>query len=180
MKSSVLHLEGYHLKEFSLELNEGFAKKTLFGAWSGYHYQPDKAFKVEPVDFKVGSEIGTKIDDPYSLRYMLKIESTGRKDRVPYSFRISLIGYFHIDKRHADKDTSVLLYANAPSLLYSAAREMLASVSARGPYPAVILPAVTFLDDAEKLVQEEAKVLPVGRKQVSQKGVIKARARKAK
>src|SRR6266480_3233217 len=138
MRPSVLHIEGYHLKELFIELNEGFTKKSVFGAWTGYHYHPDETFKVDPVNFKVASEMATKIDDPFSLRYVLKIASVGRKDRVPYAFRISLVGYFHLDKKVAEKDqknANVLLYANAPAILYAAARELLATATARGPYP---------------------------------------------
>lgn len=160
MKSSILHIEGYHLKELFIQLNEGFAKKSVFGAWSGYHYHPDESYKVDPVNFKVGSGIAKKFDDPFSLRYDLSIVSIGRKDRVPYSFRVSLVGYFHLDKSVAEKnkkEATILLYANAPALLYAAARELLATATARGPYPAVILPSVSFMDDAERLAEEDAR-----------------------
>jgi preprotein translocase subunit SecB len=158
MKASILHIEGYHLKELFIELNESFAKKSVFGAWSGYHYHPDESYKVDPVNFKVNSEISKKIDDPFSLRYVLTIASIGPKSKVPYTFRVALVGFFHVDHSVVEKDekqASVLLYANAPALLYAAARELLATTTARGPYPAVILPSVSFLDDAEKLVEEE-------------------------
>lgn len=164
MKSSILHIEGYHLKELFIELNESFAKKSVFGAWSGYHYHPDESYKVDPVNFKVGSAIARKIDDRFSLRYLLNIASTGRKDKVPYSFKVSLVGYFHVDKSAVEKNEKqarILLYANAPALLYAAARELLATATARGPYPAVILPSVSFMDDAERLAaQEDVKEVP--------------------
>lgn len=162
MRSSILHIEGYHLKELFIELNESFTKKSVFGAWSGYHYHPDETFKVDPVNFKVSSELGKKVDDPFSLRYVLYIASTGRKDKVPYSFRVSLVGYFHIDKdavKDDEKKANMLLYAGAPALLYAAARELLATATARGPYPAVVLPSVSFMDDAEKLAKEDAQQL---------------------
>lgn len=167
MKSSILHIEGYHLKELFIELNEGFDKKSVFGAWSGYHYHPDETYRVDPVNFKVGSEISKKIDDPFSLRYVLHIRSIGNKNKVPYSFRLALVGYFHVNKSVAEKDqksANVLLYANAPALLYAAARELLATATARGPYPAVILPSVSFMDDAEKLAEEDARELPASKR----------------
>jgi preprotein translocase subunit SecB len=161
MKASVLHIEGYHLKELSIELNESFAKKSVFGAWSGYHYHPDESYKVDPLNFKVNSEISKKVGDPFSLRYVLNIHSSGPKSKVPYSFKVSLVGYFHVDGSVVEKDkkqASVLLYANAPALLYAAARELLATTTGRGPYPAVILPSVSFLDDAERIVKKEGRV----------------------
>jgi preprotein translocase subunit SecB len=183
MRTSFLHLEGYHLKELVVELNEGFVKNASFGSWTGYHYQPDKTFRPEPAEFKVDSEIGKKLDDPSKLRYLLRINSTGKKDKAPYTFRIALVGYFRVDKEHLAERGNILLYANAPSLLYSTAREILASTTARGPYPSIILPVVSFLDDAEKLVADEAK--PVGRPLLkgriasTKKGAKKSHARKA-
>ena len=157
MEPSPLHLEGYHVAEFSFRLNEAFEKKTTFGAWTGYHYQADKTWKVEPTDFTVDAEIARKIDDPSRLRYVLKIVSAGRKDQFPYSFRLSLVGYFHIDKQFPEEQAYLLVYASAPSLLYGAAREMLATMTGRGPYPAVILPTATFIDDAKVRAENAAK-----------------------
>lgn len=156
MRPSVLHIEGYYLRELAIELNERFANKTGFGSWTGYHYQPDKSFKVDPPQFEVMSEVGKKVDDPSRLRYILTVRSAGRKDKTPYSFKISLVGYFHVDK-DIKENVDVLLYANAPSVLFSAAREVLAASTARGPYPAIVLPAVSFHDDAEELAASEAK-----------------------
>jgi preprotein translocase subunit SecB len=180
MKPSVLHIEGYYIKELAIELNESFAKKTGFGAWTGYHYQPDKTFKVEPPDFEVRSEIGKKVDDPSRLRYLLMIRSTGRKEKTPYSFKVSLVGYFHADK-DIKENVDVLLYASAPSVLFAAAREVLAASTARGPYPAIVLPAVSFHDDAEELVAADAKkVGPLLLKaKPAKKALAKSIARKA-
>lgn len=182
MRPSLLRLEGYYVKELTVALNEVFAKKAVFGSWVGYHYQPDKSFKVEPPQFEVHREIGTKVDDPTRLRYVLKIHSVGHKDKVPYSFKVSLVGYFHVDAAmKEDADANALVYANAPAILFSAAREMLALVTARGPYPAVILPTVSFHDDAEELAAADAK--RVGPRMLkakpAKKGATKRHARKA-
>jgi len=155
MKASPLHLEGYHIAEFSFEVNERFQNKTPFGAWTGYHYSPDRPWKVEATDFKIDAELYEKTDDASRIRYVLTISSASRKDQVPYSFRVSLVGYFHIDKNFPEKEAYLLIYASAPSLLYGVAREMLAMMTGRGPYPAVILPTATFYDDAVRTAAEE-------------------------
>lgn len=172
MKPSPLHLEGYHIAELFLKVNEAFEKKTDFGSGTGYHYQTDKAWNVEPTDFTVDGEVGRHMDDASRLRYVLKIASTGRKDQSPYSFRLSLVGYFHFHKDHPDVNEFLLVYASAPALLYGAAREMLATISGRGPYPAVVLPTATFLDDAKakaEEVLEEIKTLRPQRNQLTAK-----------
>jgi len=186
MRPSILHIEGYHLKELFIELNESFAKKAVFGAWSGYHYHPDETFKVDPVNFKVSSEVGRKLNDPFSLRYVLNIASTGRKDKVPYTFRVSLVGYFHLDQnlvkdvvKDDEMKAQVLMYAGAPALLYASARELLATATARGPYPAVVLPTVSFMDDAEQLAKEDAQEPPPQKRKALTAGKGKRATRRA-
>lgn len=160
MKDSVLHLEGYYIRELSVVLNESFADKMPFGTCTGYHYHPEKSSKIEPSQFQVKSEIGQRIDDASRWRYELLIQSSGRKDKAPYSFKISLVGYFHVHSEKKADDERLILFVNAPSVLFSAAREALAAATARGPYPAVVLPLVSFADDVEEMVAEAAKRIP--------------------
>ena len=156
MKSSALHLEGYYVRELSVVLNERFADKTPFSTWSGYHYHPDKATKIEPSQFGVKSEIAQKISDPSKWRFELTVRSSGRKDIAPYTFSISLVGYFHVHKEDDDIDERVI-FLGTSAVLFAAAREALASATARGPYPGVILPLVSFVDDAEEMAANTAK-----------------------
>jgi preprotein translocase subunit SecB len=178
MKPSPLHLEGYHIAEFFFKLNESFQNKTPFGSWTGYHYSADKSWKVESTDFKIDADLYEKIDDASRIRYVLTISSASRKDKVPYSFRISIVGYFHIDKSFPEKEAYLLIYASAPSLLYGAAREMLAMMTGRGPYPAVILPTATFYDDAVRAAKETPKEVRAGKPKMKQIGAGKKAARK--
>jgi preprotein translocase subunit SecB len=50
---------------------------------------------------------------------------------------------------HEPEKTEQLVTVNGPALLYSAARELLALISGRGPFPDanmhVLLPSITFL-----------------------------------
>jgi preprotein translocase subunit SecB len=182
MRDSVLHLEGYYVRELSVTLNEGFADKRPFGNWSGYHYWSDKSPKIEPSQFRVRSEVGQRLDDPSRWRYELTIRSSGRKDATPYTFSISLVGYFHVHAEGVEDNASeeMIILVNAPSVLFSAAREALASATARGPYPAVVLPLVSFLDDAEEMAADKAKRVVPRRAAISLKaGATKQRAKKA-
>lgn len=158
MKPSPLRLEGYYIRELSIKLNPQLQKTVSFSAWEGYHYQAGKAFKPDYVHFNVDGELGQKVDEPSRLRYILKIESANSaKKQVPYAFSLSLVGFFNINLKNADDNIKMLLHASAPELLYSAAREILASITGRGPYPAIILPSVTFSDHAEQVLISEAK-----------------------
>ena len=153
MKPSALHLEGYYIKELAISLNEGFAKTKPFGSWTGYHYQPDKDFKADPAEFEVYRELGTKMGDPKSVRYVLKVRSSGSRNKCPYAFKIALVGYFHIDEKLkiSTEASDAAVSSTAPAILYSAARELLALNTARGPYPSIILPPISFEDDPSEI-----------------------------
>lgn len=62
-------------------------------------------------------------------------------DNVPYEFNLSLVGFFEVD----DPKQKDIVYINAPAMLYSAAREIIASITGRGPWGSVILPSINFL-----------------------------------
>jgi preprotein translocase subunit SecB len=62
-------------------------------------------------------------------------------DNIPYEFNLSLVGFFEID----DPKQKDIVYINAPAMLYSAAREIIASITGRGPWGSVILPSINFL-----------------------------------
>lgn len=178
MRPSPLHLEGYYVRELFVELNAKFEKRSDFISWGGYHYQPGSDFKPDACNFDVDGYAARNVKDPFRVRYRLVLSSAKNSRRqVPYNFRISLVGFFHIDKNYPADRASVLFYANAPGILYAAAREVLATAMARGPYPAIILPSASFLDDAEQLALHEAKQL---KRQLKGKAVKAKRASKKK
>jgi preprotein translocase subunit SecB len=153
MKASPLDLEGYFVRELFVELNPKFEKSVDSSAWRGYHYQPEgNAFKPDLTPFSVSVKVGYKKDEATRWSFSLTVESQKNTKKIfPYSFRISLDGYFSIDDDYPAESGMMLLHANAPGLLYGAAREILATVTGRGLYPAVVLPTVTFIDNAEKI-----------------------------
>ena len=160
MKPSPLHLEGYFLKDLAVEINPKFNKKADVSAWIGFHYQLDSSFQPDPVTFGTAGSIAVKKDDPLSRYYELTLTSDkSPRKKFPYYFRITVAGYFKICKGYPEERAELLFHANAPAMLYAAAREILATVTGRGPFPAIILPAVSFLDDAEKLAADAAREL---------------------
>jgi len=66
------------------------------------------------------------------------------KPRAPYAFRISLTGVFLPAPGYPEDGVEQMMNLNAPTVLYGSARELLATVTGRGPFPAVLLPSVSF------------------------------------
>jgi preprotein translocase subunit SecB len=181
MKLSPLVIEGYYVKELSIAVTPKYENEPEYFAEVGFHFQPAATYSPDPVTFDVLGDIAQHPDEPNRWRYDIQIKSHGRrKKKFPYSFDITLVGFFRIAEGLTDNNFgNLLLYANAPAVLYSAAREILAAVTGRGPYPAIMLPSVTFVDNTEKMAAEMAKrIKPIEEKKVAGKKVAKKGTRK--
>lgn len=90
-------------------------------------------------------------DDGRNL-YQVAVEilSDAEPDKQPYSFHLVGIGIFRVDPSWPDPGK--LLKVNGSSIIYSAAREFLITVTSRGPWGKIILPTISFLP-----AKEEAK-----------------------
>lgn len=133
MGLSNLQLEGYYIDEMSFKTNEEYeenAKKDL------------KNFNVTFLD-------GVNQENHLLRRIKLTVEQKKTKNE-PYEYKIVLVGFFKINESYAaknkDKKIEEFVRVNGPSLLYSAAREMLAMLTGRGSEGSILLPTVTFAD----------------------------------
>ncbi|KAF1079907.1 MAG: hypothetical protein GQF41_3805 [Candidatus Rifleibacterium amylolyticum] len=138
MTLSPLQLHRYFAEEIFCKANPDFDK--------------DKEVKIK--DFQVFFETGED-KNPLLRRIRLTVEQTLSKDgNEPFAFKIVMVGFFEVMKEffesQGSEKTEQLVNVNGPALLYSAARELLALVSGRGPYADdslnVLLPSITFLN----------------------------------
>ncbi len=137
MTLSPLQLHRYFVEEINCKANPDFDK--------------DKDVKVK--DFQVFFETAED-KNPLLRRIRLTITQNLSKDgNEPFAFKIVMVGFFEVMKEffesHGPEKTEQLVTVNGPALLYSAARELLAIVSGRGPFSdvnmQVLLPSKTFL-----------------------------------
>jgi preprotein translocase subunit SecB len=73
-----------------------------------------------------------------------------------YTFELEVVGLFEVDNEYPTEKVESMVRANAPAVLYGAIREMVANLTARGPFAAVELPTVSFIDEAKKPVKKMA------------------------
>lgn len=143
MKISPLQIENYFLRELSFKINESYNENEPIGDFS-------KRFQ-HMTDFFCYDEKSHKWQCILGLRY-----TPGEGDNNPYSFLISLVGYFTVDADVPDREVEEkLIHANAPAVLYTIAREVLSSTSARARWgrinlPTVYFPPVTSTEDAKE------------------------------
>ena len=139
MKSSLLRLERYWLRSISVSENPTF----------------DPTSTRVPV-FQTTTSRGKKADDPKRWKVDLQIRTPEQNESSqPYNIVVELSGIFEVPDSTPETDWESFIAVNAPAVLFGAARELVGSITARGLFPAVILPSVTFVDEAP--VREKTK-----------------------
>jgi preprotein translocase subunit SecB len=114
-------------------------------------------------------ELGVKVRRQWSVAeesnrhwcMKLIVRFGGEKEGVEsiYSGEIHVIGYFRVHEKFPEEKTRKLIEVTAASILYGACREMLANLTARGPYGMVSLPSISFVPfSPEKLEKSSTRI----------------------
>lgn len=157
-----LQIEGYYVKELQFSVRDDLDEKSNLALGTGLHIQVSDVMSASP-EIAVEIGIGQHLKDNLRFRIMLRVKSA-EDDQSPYMFGTTLIGYFCL-QGIKENQKALLFYRNALMLLYSAAREIIASATARGPFPAFILPTLalnlspSILADIRAQVETHAKEL---------------------
>jgi preprotein translocase subunit SecB len=131
MNPSPLQLEGYYLTDLSFQASLD-------------HHSAGGETKIWAEDLESAVWYENKGHGKWRVVLRVELPSTS-EHRGPYSFKVGLIGFFELASDYRGGNAEQLVKINGPSMLYSAAREALASVTGRGPFPPVLLPSVNFL-----------------------------------
>lgn len=103
--------------------------------------------------------------DPHQFVVTLGIFCDPDKDsHFPYLFAASLEGVFTIDHKGDLEERKRLVVCNGASILYSAAREQLLSLTARHKFGPMLLPTVSFNNLSPAAEQNEEAPPPKARK----------------
>jgi len=138
MKPSPLQLIRYVVPEVSCSANAAFApEKESEGAIGHLSANAVVARQKDPETaayhaWSVEMTISQKVQDGQS---------------VPYRFSLSLVGFFacKVGFPSAEQE-EIFVRVNGSSILYGAAREIVRSLTAPGPWGEVILPTLSFYD----------------------------------
>jgi preprotein translocase subunit SecB len=78
----------------------------------------------------------------YQVVLEITVEAENDKILIPYSIHLIAVGLFHV---HPDfTEPEKLLSITGASIIYSAAREFIITITSRGPWPKFILPTISF------------------------------------
>jgi preprotein translocase subunit SecB len=136
MQKSPLSLEKYAFSRIHVDACESPECQTV---------KTDGHFRVQTRCQQHGDDL---------LRWMVTLNVSVVKKEAepcpPYTFDVEVVGFFKVAEDCPADKQAVLVRANGPAVLFGSVREMIASLTARGPYPRVDLPTVTFIDEAHK------------------------------
>jgi preprotein translocase subunit SecB len=141
-----------------LHLNFYFVESLRWKTDAAFEPGDDNA-PLQVSDLKANLERDDDEDDVRAAAFRLTLTLEPSAGRFPYTFEIVLIGVFRLDDSVPDERLALVLDANAPALLFGAAREALATSLGRGPFRPLILPTVHFLD-MQRAARESAESAP--------------------
>ncbi len=140
MKNSPLQLERYYLTEAHFESNDALPLTEM----------PE--LNLESV---VG--IARNHDDDRRFKVQLKVNiAPVSPDVVHQKGSVTFTGFFAVDPAYPLEKVQMLVDANAPAVLYGAAREMFCNLTARGPWATVTLPTKSFYKSDPKPPEQTA------------------------
>ena len=148
MKHSPLQLQRYLVTDISCSANQNYNPEA---EWAGAM----ENFTVESTAVRLEDQPKTS---SHSWSVEMVITQKSQKDQnFPYRFHVNLVGVFAFSEgaRNAEEENQ-FVRVNGSSMLYGIAREVIRSLTAAGPWGAVILPTISFYGDAsQKQVQAD-------------------------
>ena len=136
MKLAPLQLERYFITELNCQASA--------------QYKADKETKFREKDLEVSASVSAIKDRPGHWQVSLNVKlQPAAEVNSPYSFCLNLVGIVAwVGPKLPEDKVEVMIRTNGPSMLYGVAREVGRDLTARGPFPALMLPSVSFLADA--------------------------------
>lgn len=145
IKLAPIQIEHYILRKLSFSMLETFDFEK-------------KSYVLRPEDLKIEVRPFQHRQDSRRWRFDLDICYAPKKTQnSPYAFDIHLSGFFAVDSKTCEGEARTLVMVNAPSLLYSIARELISSTSAKASWGRLILPTVQLIPPSPKMKPKKAQ-----------------------
>jgi preprotein translocase subunit SecB len=164
--TSPLRLNRYFLKSLFFELHEGFDRGR----------RSIKGVDVPPLYIEVVSA-DQNPENSLQWRFEVSVElGEPEEGDFPYTVKAAVVGYFTVSEEYPSERSERMAKTNGPALLYSSMRELVASVTARSPYPTLLSPSMMFvpleteeLEPQHETEELELQQLPAAKKPSSKK-----------
>src|SRR5262249_48374897 len=88
----------------------------------------------------------------------LKISGDATSGKVPfYTGQLSIDGYFRVAPEVPEDRKQEIVVVNGAGMLFGAMREMVSNITARGPWPSLMLATMSFVQMAKNLAATQAE-----------------------
>ena len=127
-------------------------------------FDPDKECESGMEEFAVGTVVNRQAAlegfPGHSWSIEMQISQGIKQDKnFPYQFKLVIVGMFaFLNEDLAEEKETQFVRVNGSSILYGAARELLRSTTALGPWDAFIIPGVSFYEKQVAQKEETASV----------------------
>lgn len=156
-----LQLEGYYVRRLAFSIRPNADDRAELALATGLHVQIENVMTTPPYTVNMRLEAAKHKTDNTRLRVLFGVSVDEKDDSTcPYVFNLELIGYFKWAGPKPTPQADIFIIRNASMVLYSACREILASATARGPFPALVLPTYAFTIEEPDLVPPTKKLAP--------------------
>lgn len=139
MNRSPLQLKHYHFVSLALRAREDLESFSIADSQGPYPDFGDISLQPE-VSLYSNEDAGEC--GPYLVRLALAYDPVD--DPFPYRFEVIVEGVFALEEGNGMDDCKKLVVINGASVLYSAAREQLLTLSSRHLYGPMMLPTLNF------------------------------------
>lgn len=118
----------------------------------------DAEYEPSENEVETNFEVKTSIEQDetgniYQVVLEIVAEPENEESRIPYTINLITIGLFTVAEDFPDKEK--LLTITGASMLYSAAREFIITITSRGPWAPVFIPTFSFLPDKKEETEEK-------------------------
>lgn len=152
MKTAPLQLLDYWADFIQVEANPDFdAEKKV----DLPHASLEVLHSVQPLPTKDDpDEAGTAWNTRLEI-----IQTIPDGKNLPYTFTLRMQGIVAAHPAYKGDELERVVSANAPAMLFGAAREVIRAATGRGPYAPILIPSTNFLKDPvpKKVTKKTAK-----------------------
>ncbi|MFT5634295.1 MAG: preprotein translocase subunit SecB [Rubritalea sp.] len=168
MKPAPLQLVDYFIIKLNLEANPLYDEEGEKGA------NLDTISVTQEV-----SQEETQESDGTTWRVAMNIKQEIPKDRnIPYQFELEIHGEIYAFPVFEGKRLETVIKANAPAMLFGAAREIIRAATGRGPFPAVVIPSTNFIEPQQKTAVKRVAAKKTVAKKIAKKATKTAAKKK--
>ncbi len=148
MQPSRMQLENYFVEELSFQVRQDYDPVS------------ENLPRLSSSDLEIEVRLGEIEEDAFKKMCHLTVSLKAKAQKAfPYNFKLAMVGFFQMDSSCTEDLIEVLLKNSAPSMLFTAGREILLLVTGRARFQPLMLPTMAFLPKVKTIKTDSQKAL---------------------